>query len=331
MEANFEYIDGLIAKSLAGEASREEVDRLEGWINELPQNKAYFEDTKRLFNTIDAVKTEQPVSVEAAWQKLNKRIAEPEAKVVPLKRRYNALRVAASLLLVLALTVLIKMVFYPNTEVPMVLAASNKAVEKKLPDGSKVLINKNSEISYVVSKGRREVQLKGEAYFEVVHNEKEPFVITIGDVSIQDIGTAFNVKAIPGSRRIEVFVEEGEVSFYTTNNPGVKLVKGQKAVYDIDAKSFVMNDVDPTENTASYHSKQFYFKESTLLEVLAQINTVYESNISLADEKMGNCRLSVEFHNEDLEVILSIIAETLDMQVEQTGGAIVLKGGICPH
>ncbi len=330
MKTNFEHIDGLIAKVIAGEATRVDIDALENWLNDSSENKIYFEETKKLFATIDSIKRETPVDIDAAWKKLDARIDRETGKVIPLFRRYPVLKAAASILLIAALGFILKWAFNSEVIEPVILMASNKAVEQKLPDGSKVFINKNSEVTYVINENKeREVKLKGEAYFEVVHNEKEPFIIIINDVMIKDIGTAFNVKAIPGSNSIEVLVEEGEVLFYTANDAGINLVKGQKALYDISAKSFVKNEVKPNENTGSYHSKAFYFNETSLIEVITQINEVYGSDIRLASEKMGNCSLSVEFNNESLDVIVSIIAETLDLQVEQLGTIIILKGSAC--
>ena len=318
-------MDDLIAKVLAGEAGREEVDILEGWMDELPENRIYFEETKKLFASIDSFKMNDTVDVDAAWNKVNERISQ-DAKIIPLFKRPVILRAAASLLVIAFLAILVNYVFDNNTPVPIVLASTNKTVEQKLPDGSKVFMNKNSEIAYVLNKDhKREVKLKGEAYFEVVHNEKEPFVVNVEGVIIEDIGTAFNVKAITGSNKVEVIVESGEVRFYTESNKGISLVKGEKAVYYLSTKEFVKSIPNPVENTTSYRSKVFTFKGTSLHEVVAQVNEVYGSDIRLADDKLGSRRLSVLFNNEDVDVIVTIISETLDLEVEHTGNTIILK------
>lgn len=330
MKTSPENIDDLIAKVLAGEASREEVDLLEGWMDEAPDNKTYFEQTQNLFAQIDGFKVEHTVNTAKAWEKLNARISESETKVIPLFKRPNSLRIAASIILIAALGLILNYVFNNTAPAPVMLSAKTKVLEQKLPDGSTVTLNKNTEIAYVVNKKNvRQVKLKGEAYFEVVHNEKVPFEITIDDVVIKDIGTAFNVKALPGSNVIEVWVESGEVQFYSESSKGLTLVKGEKALYDKTTKQFTKSIPSPVENTISYKSRIFQFRENTLREVLAQVNEVYGTSIRLSDERIGNCRVTTLFNNEDLETLLSIIAETLDLEIERKGDVIVLKGQPC--
>ncbi|MEO6302514.1 MAG: FecR domain-containing protein, partial [Bacteroidia bacterium] len=184
---------------------------------------------------------------------------------------------------------------------------------------------KHSEISYVTKNNVRQVKLKGEAFFEVVHNEKQPFEIVINDIIIKDIGTAFNVKALPGTNTIEVIVESGEVQFYTSNDVGVNLVKGQKAVYNITAKEFVRGVLDPAENATSYHSKVFRFNETPLDDVIREINNVYDANIAITDDQVADKKLSVVFNNEPIEVVINIIAETLDLEIEKKDSSVILK------
>ncbi|MBL7930655.1 MAG: FecR domain-containing protein [Bacteroidia bacterium] len=332
MEYNLDNIDDLIARVLAEEASETEKLALQSWINQSGENKTYFESSKEIFLQIDSLKTLHRVDTVKAWDKLNARIeSEKEAKVVPLFSR-GFLRVAASVVLLASLAVLTVFVLRNNGEEPVMMASTTTSVKQQLPDGSAVVLNKNSELSYQLNKfGTREVKLKGEAYFDVVHNEKEPFIISIGSIVIKDVGTSFNVKAIEGTDTIEVYVESGEVQFYYRNNEnsGLKLVKGEKAIYKRSRGEFIKLLPDVNENIASYKSRIFRFKGARLKDVVEQINSVYGSDIQLSNEAIGKCRLSVYFDQEDLEVIISVIAETLDLQVERSGNSVLLKGEPC--
>lgn len=332
MENSFEHIEELISKVLANEANAHETELLQQWRKQSPQNEAHFQSSKKLLEAINAAAQPHEFDTDAAWNKLDDRISNTETKILPLRRHFALVRVAAAILLLVTLGFIVRLIFInDNSQKGTVMYASNKTEQKVLPDGSKVFMNKNSELSYVEKKGRREVKLKGEAYFEVVHNDMEPFVIEVNEVMIKDIGTAFNVKALPEGNTIEVLVESGEVQFFTENSKGLNLVAGQKAVYNKSTKTFSMVELPATDNTMSYRSKIFHFDNVALKDVLAEVNTVYGSNIKLADEKTGNCRLSVEFNNENLEVLISIIAETLELEVEQKAGTTVLKGAACPQ
>lgn len=330
MELSAEHIDELIAKVIVLEASAAEKALLEQWTESSAANASYFEQSKKLFRTIDSFQSEEKLDVDAAWHKLDERITTKDTKIIPLFKRHALLKAAASIVLLLTLGFVISLLLQDNTVKPIQIAVGTKALEQVLPDGSKVMLNKNSELAYVETKDhKRKVNLKGEAYFEVKHNAEEPFVIEVEGVMIEDIGTAFNVKALPGSNIVEVLVEEGEVRFYTAANTGLSLHKGEKAIYDLNNKNFVKSIPDAFENTASYKSKVFHFNETNLNEVLNQLNAVYDLNIHLSDSMAGNCRLSVAFTNENPDLIVSVIAETLNMKVERDAKGILLKGSAC--
>lgn len=331
MEETFGHMDERISRYFAGEADADEKHAVEAWASQSEENRQYFEQAKTLFEMMNAADIDLPVDVDAAWNKLDTRIEakQPaEAKVVTLWQRFSPLKIAASVALLLTLG-FVAVRLLSDAPQPTVILASNTPREQKLPDGSKVFINKHSEISYEVDGNKRKVKLKGEAFFDVVHNDEQPFEIEIEGVIIQDIGTSFNVKALPGSNEIEVLVESGEVRFYSKDSEGLLLVKGDKAIYNKTTGQFTKITLTAPDNTTSYRSKIFHFNNATLGEVVELINSVYGSNIVLSDEKLGNCRLSVEFNNEELDVIVSVISETLDLQVENRSDAVILKGGVC--
>ncbi len=331
MEDAFEHIEELISKYLSGEATTAETARLNAWRKKSSENENHFQESKKLFEALARAESTHSFDVDAAWKKMEGRIGKSESKIIPLLGRLSFAKVAASILLLITLGFVTKWLFFSNNGAETRIAASNTTTEQKLPDGSKVFLNKNSEMTYAVSKNKREVRLKGEAFFEVVHNEEQPFVITINDVMVKDIGTAFNVKALPESNTIEVLVESGEVKFYSSINAGLNLVKGEKAVYNKGTGEFTKSAVPITDNSMSYKSKIFHFNGSSLKEVLLAVNEVYGCDLRLENEHLAKCKITVEFNHESLEDIISIIEETLDLVAERKGGTVILKGAVCPE
>lgn len=329
MEEQFEHMDDLIAKHIAGETSAEEESVLSTWRNANNANEKYFQESVNLFRSIEEINISHTVNVDSAWNKIESQISN-EGKIIPIFSTKNVLRIAASVLLLVTLSFLVYRTTQNNAEV-VTLVAQNKTEQKQLPDGSKVFLNKGAELRFTETGNRREIQLKGEAYFEVLHNENNPFVIEVNGVYIEDIGTAFNVKAHPGSDVVEVLVEEGEVRFYTSDGAGLSLVKGEIAIYDRATKKFSKpENSGTTQNKTAYRSRVFKFDQTQLAEVILQINTVYGTQIQLEHPALESCRVSVQFNNEDPEVIVDILAETLDLQVEQiSNGAVILKGEGC--
>lgn len=330
MKDNFEYIDELIAKVLAGEANAEEKLWLENWSNTSLENKAYVRDSEKLFSQIDSVKIDLKVNSDAAWEKLNSRIEKGDTKVIELTRRKRSFQIAAAVVFLVCMSFILNLLL-DGTTAPEMYASKEHMIEKKLPDGSTVFLNRHTEVIYSVSKDNvREVKLKGEAYFEVIHNETQPFVINAGGVLVKDIGTEFNVKALPETDVVEVKVESGEVQFYTDNKSGLRLVKGAKARYNKSTGQFSLLSVEAFDNTSSYRSKVFNFRETKLQDAIDQLNDIYLCNIVLSDMKLANCPLTVTFDNKPINEIIDIMAETLGFKVQRSGNTYVLTGGECP-
>ena len=330
MKKNQEQIDELIAKYLAGEASREEADLVEAWKAEDPSNRQYVEQVSTIFSRASAVKSLQHFDTDAAWARLKKGLDKNERVIqfpAPGKDRSLYWKVAAGLLL----TILAGVYFFTQRNEmvsPVVVTSHSETVSDTLPDGSNVFLNKESTIRYVyhAKSGERRVHLKGEAFFAVKHDESRKFVVDIDGVLIRDIGTAFNVKAPVDSHTIEVVVNEGEVMFYTAEDSGVYLRAGAKGVYDKQLKKFTIEQ--PEVNVLSYKTRVFNFNNTELASVVRQLNAVYSKQIDLSPA-VKFCRLTVGFNHESQEEIIAIITETLGLKAIQSNGKILLEGAGC--
>src|ERR1700738_3910132 len=87
----------------------------------------------------------------------------------------------------------------------------------QFPDGTLVVLNENSRISYNADYGRpnREITLEGEAYFDVARNPGSPLVIHAGNINIKVLGTSFDVKAYPRDRQVEASLIRGAIELST--------------------------------------------------------------------------------------------------------------------
>lgn len=329
MKEAFDHIDDLIGKYLSGEASTEERTQVEQWIAINDSNKAHFDHFKLIFEKAKAVNEIQSFDVDAAWIKVKSKMHRPRGKQVSFFPYWNVLKVAAVLLVAVGLGWVAYQQINPPDQT-ITLASQTEIVRDTLPDGSKTVLNKSSTIKYAYnkSKGQRKVELEGEAFFDVKHAEAEPFIIRTGDVIIEDIGTTFNVLAFPESPTIEVYVESGEVAFYTLDNTGLNLVAGETGVYHKQSKSFArIQTVD--SNRLAYKTGIFSFRNSDLGTIVNDLNGVYDTKIRLNNDAIKNCQLNVTFRNERIEDIVEIIAETLKLTLTKEGKDYVLDGTGC--
>jgi transmembrane sensor len=335
LEDNNEHIDILIAKVAMGEADQQEVQQLSDWENLSEENRLYVAQSKKVLGAMPFVE----VDTNAAWAKLKQRMdAGEEAHVVPMmlpvrnKRRLAiAWAAAASVVLLIGLFVFFK--YFAGADMPAneyAVATQNTTLADTLPDGSTILLNKKSDLKYAEnSKGERTVKLKGEAFFEVKHNEEKPFVVSVNDVFVKDIGTGFNVKADDATNTVTVVVETGVVDFYAKDIKGITLKAGETGVYNGNTKAFTKQENEANPNALSYKTKLFNFNRTTLATAIAQLNNVYGSNIVLENDNLKNCLITVDFNNEDLDTIIDIITATLNLKSKKEGGKIILYGDGC--
>ena len=181
-----------------------------------------------------------------------------------------------------------------------------------LADGTKVFLNAGSEISYpvVFAGDKREVKLKGEAYFEVRKDERRPFFVQAGDVQIQVLGTSFNVTAYPGRGRIETTLEEGKIQL-TDGRESVEVSPGKQAIYDIEDGRFEVKQVDTKLYTA-WKDGYYKFDQMTLEDIMETLALWYDLNVFYQNPGVKSLEFTGRLRRYD-EVV------SLFEKLEQTG------------
>jgi ferric-dicitrate binding protein FerR (iron transport regulator) len=317
-------IDRIIARHLSGDATPEEQGILQAWLAASEQNRTFFA----------ALVSDVQPDTEQAWRKFERHIQQsasvspPRAAVWRLGLRY-AVRYAAVVALLIGAGALVWIRYGSDSDTAQqawVLAESkDEAREYILHDSTSVSLNKDSRLSCidVYDDGCRQLQLEGEAFFEVAPSSSGQLVVHAEETFIRDLGTAFNVQAYPQSSAITVFVQSGEVHFYVEADSGLILKAGETGIFDKHTKQFSRAQTDV--NAAAYATKVFAFKDKPLGEVVALINRVYNARIHIADSAVAAQTISVMFDNENFEEIVEIISETMHLQVAQSGDEYWLR------
>lgn len=324
------HIDDLIAKYLTGEATADEMSYVDTWVLENESNRRHFDHFRVIFSQSTQSRV-QPFNADVAWEKVKTRIDQQKGKTILFEPQRPAiqlyLKIAASIILILGIGYVF--FWYNNQGVTSLeVITGNQSQSDTLPDGSGVYLNKATQLSYSFDKKKKahHVKLKGEAYFNIHHNNKEQFIVDAGGVFIRDIGTSFNVKAYPDSSLVEVVVEEGEVMFFTDTDSGLYLKKDGRGIYDKKTKRFTIAEPDP--NITAYKTRFFSFTDADLGSVVTTLNQIYSTRLVIGDS-LKSCRITVNFQNEDIEEIAGILAETLDLSVSKSDGQILLEGTGC--
>jgi transmembrane sensor len=236
------------------------------------------------------------------------------------------LRVAAAVSIIAIATFAIRQF---SKEEDVVYASAETVETKVIAGGSEVTLNKGSEISTTTSVDvkERRVKLKGEAFFKVNEKDDAELIVQTEELLIKDIGTSFNVKALPSADTVFVSVSEGEVQLYTENILGITLIAGESGYYVRSTHTFG-KDLEVDENASSYVNKIFKFRNTSLKKAVKKLNEVYQQDIIIANSELDNYRISVNFENEEISEIMAIISETFGIKYRLEGGKYVLYGGI---
>lgn len=336
MKYNSEHIDSLIARYLSGEASHEEVVQLENWMNASKANKKHFDGIKFIHEKTVSSHRRLQFDTDKAWNTLHKKMHQAHQKPTSDTKviKFNTkllIGIAASITLLVGLFIWYTQFFTKSSTVHEIAFISSEKVERiSLADSSKIVLNRNSKILYSSGYGikNREVKLKGEAYFDVVHNAEMPFKVETDGVIIEDVGTAFNIKSLTDSGFVEVFVNSGSVRFYNAKNVGIVLKGGETAIYNKKENTFSkINSVD--ENKLSYETRKFMFDNTSLAEVLAKLGEVYQVKMEITNPKLKGCQITVKFDNENIDEIANIISETMGLTLIKKGGRYFFDGKGC--
>lgn len=147
-----------------------------------------------------------------------------------------------------------------------------------LPDGTIVWLNAASSLRFPVSfeAKQRNVELTGEAYFEVAANKAKPFSLTAGKTNIRVLGTHFNVMAYPDEASVNTTLLEGSVKVSTGKTEGI-LKPGQQG-QALNGKIAVM-EVD-TEAAVAWKKGYFYFKDADISTVMRQVSRWYDVEVA---------------------------------------------------
>jgi len=182
-----------------------------------------------------------------------------------------------------------------------------------LADGTIVWLNSDSYIRFPVafSGDKRQVELRGEAYFEVAKNKEKPFIVTVNGVDIRVLGTSFNVSAY--QEEVVATLVEGKVQL-KKGNEQVILSPNQQAIWSDD--EFRVKQVD-ARNYVLWKEGIFYFEDVDLETILDDMARWYNVNVFYMNPALKEMKFSVEIRRYgDINEILRRIGQTKRVKFE---------------
>lgn len=196
----------------------------------------------------------------------------------------------------------------------------------QLADGSRVWLNAETEFRYPVhfAGEKRQVYIKGEAYFEVAADVRRPFVVgTSGGVEVKVLGTKFNVSSYDDEMNVVATLVQGSVE---VGNEAKKmmLVPDEQLIFHKGDGSFLKQKVDARVYCA-WKDGQIIFEEQRLEDIMRQLGRWYEMTVFFANEEVKNYRFSGDLKKyDDFDQIVRMLEEVSGLQISIKDKCVVI-------
>jgi transmembrane sensor len=306
--------------------------RWEAWLQAHPEKEGLVREAKRLLALISFESHHMPE--EESRRILQSILAKP--RPVPHKTRVvsmvlQSVRTWHKVAAALAVLMVACLAYYLMPEKNRALRYATDFGQVQtiiLPDSSKVVLNANSKLRVNSGQEVREVWLEGEGFFSVRKKARQEgdgytkFIVHTQSLSVEVLGTEFNVKDRPTERRVvlssgkvRLDIGQNTTPLYMKPGESVKLVGQQKRV--------VREWIDPQAFTA-WVNRKMILKGTTVTELAVTLRELYGYEVRLEDKSIGERTLSGTLPTNDPEALLDALSTLLKVEVSRQGQLVVL-------
>lgn len=337
MSAQNQHIDfDLAAKVLSGEASAEEQKSLDHWAALSDANKRELDSLRQVWE-VSAPMEIPALDLDIAWQKIEAQTGE--GKVISIDRAEEQTASKRSLRPFLAIAASIALLFsiglsyWWSQQAPEMLTAfaQNTNMEVALADGSIVTLSPGSKLEYFAeSTGtERNVRLEGKGFFDVASDAARPFIVDAAGATVKVLGTKFEIDTDKSPEELTVAVEEGRVQV-TSEMLGSHEILHKKQACSLNKASGKLSKSELNAPAAFYwKNRTVKFKRTGLVKASEILAGIFHQPITLDVTQTSNCEITATFENEELEIILEVIASTLHLELVRNENGYTLKGEGC--
>lgn len=277
----------------------------------------------------------------AIHRKLRNRIDQYNRDSHARRFIYYGLRISAIVIVLFSISILVQKYVIPEDSPQIsyneIFVPKGNRTSIVLPDSTKVWISNGTKLKYPYqfSGASRELYLSGEAYFEVTHNEKKPFIVNIGENRIQVLGTKFSVTAYPDDDVVKADLISGKIQFDvhsqgTADHFESFVVKpGHSIAYNKKANAIAESEIQ--DGFYDYWLKGVYtFRNENLESLARKVKRIYNIDIVFEDEYLRSKRYNGSFSVDDniftfIEAIKQTSVEPIEYRSEMNKLYIKLK------
>ena len=312
-------IQEVILKVINKEEAAAEYNQLKEWRNETADNLKLYQEINKIVEEGSNLSEYKEYNVESAYQRFKKQItpkSNPWLKYA-----------AAALLLLVGSYFLINKNSAPSNIAPQEYIAEAAVANLSLNDGSTVSLNVGAELKELSDFSKvRNVELTGEAFFDIAPDQERPFRIHLeDDLFVEVLGTSFNI--VNEGEELEIVVESGHVELHADGKV-ISLTKGYAAKR---VKGSIVKFKKTKDNYLSWKNNKLVYKNTPISTVLSDISTHFNTTINLSSAvKKSNCNLSSTFDTSNLDQILNELSKVLELSyTKEADGSYLIKDIHC--
>ena len=291
-----------------------EIEEVVNWIEASEENKEEFETLKNLWAI-------------SGFANYDSYVDEKQAKVVSINRKriipMGLLKYAAIFVLAFFIGSLSYYFIGRQDATELVLneiiVPEGESAEVYLSDNTHIWLNSGTKLTYPAQFNgeTRDVELSGEAYFDVAHNPENPFHVKTTNLTVKVLGTSFNVEAYQHANDVNVTLVEGKVNLQ--DNVGkvlTELLPGENANLDLSKKKINISKVD-TEFYTSWKEGYLVFKDETLEEIAKKFERWYNVKVVFEDEEIKKIKYTgTILKSKPIDQIFDILKYTAEIEYD---------------
>ncbi|SHM43930.1 FecR family protein [Chitinophaga jiangningensis] len=347
----------LVSLKLSGEATREELAQLELLMAQDPALKDELQVLTSIWKTRQAG---LGINKEDAWlrhlNRLHSPATAPEVQVHPKRIKPWYWMTAAAVVFICFAGIKYfsngKGYTFGKQTSHVYNTQPGQRMKLQLPDGTSVWLNVGSKLTYSGNfKGdKREVQLSGEAFFDVAPDKDRPFVIHTSTIDLRVLGTAFNIRSYEEEKETEAALVRGAVEVTLRNDPGKKIIlkpkekilvnscRNDSAIYTLtgpksteESPLIVLSKIrywgrDSSNNLESAWVKnKLMFDKENLENIAAKIERWYNVQVIITDNHLNDATYTGLFENEKLEEVLEALRLTGGFHYSIKGNTVTIN------
>lgn len=321
--------ENIKARFLIGQCTEDELLEVNAWMNESDENACELFRQEELYHLGKREAYSEALQVEKAEKRLFKRLEAEKVKQHKVRRLYSWTRYAAVVVSFLFLGSIGYLFYqeYTAKEPLLAVTTQDKIKELKLPDGTKVWLNRNTTLKYPreFAKDGRKVYLEGEGFFEVERNPSKPFVVQSEAMQVRVLGTVFNLKSDKARMAAVATLLKGEIEVKGNHDEGrIILSPGQKAELNGSTKRLIVRQVDT--GFENWHDNQFIFDKADIFTIARTLERSYGVKIILSpDIDVKKTYTGALKRKDRVEAVLNLIKNTVPVEYKIVGNSVFLS------